>query len=93
MSTCFLLSSAFFTRITLLVCWLFGALPENHTPLGVDVLAAIFVPRLLIAWWAYEAHMHPLIIAVFVLLEVMEKSSTRIRVSDPAPATRKPSRG
>jgi len=80
LSTLFLFSSAFFARTTLLVCWLFGALPVNHTPFAVDVLAAVFAPRLLIAWWAYEAHMHPLVVVVFAALELFEKFSPRVRV-------------
>lgn len=73
MSTLFLFFAAFFPRLTLLVCYVFGAIPNNDTPLGVDFLCALFVPRLLIAWWAHAAGMHPLVVVIFVLIEACEK--------------------
>lgn len=75
MGACFLFSAAVFPRLTLLAAWCVSAMPANPTPLWLDALCAIFVPRALIAWWLYEAGAHPLLVGLFVLLEVMAKLS------------------
>ena len=78
----FLLFSFFFPRFTLVVVWLLGAMPANQTPFIADVLAAIFAPRFLIAWWLYEAQAHPLLIGLFVLAGIWEflHSSRRTKI-------------
>lgn len=77
MSNCFIVCSLFFPRLTLLICWLFVGLPHNTTPFIVDALMAFFLPRVLIAWWAHELGLHPLISVLFVVSEVFEKLSAR----------------
>jgi len=59
--------------------WVFSAIPANSTPFIVDMLCAIFFPRGLIAYWLYEMEAHPLLIAVFIILEVSETLSTIIK--------------
>ena len=80
MGACFLAGAAFFPRLTLLLFWVASAIPANQTPFLVDVLCAFFCPRLLVAWWLYEAGQHPLLVAVFVILELAEKFSSRVTV-------------
>jgi hypothetical protein len=77
MTTPFIFFAAFFPRWTLLLVWLFGTMPANDTPFAVDVLCALLAPRLLVAWWMFCMDMHPLLIAVFVLLELSEKFGGR----------------
>lgn len=72
MSSAFLFFAALLPRTTLLVCWVAGVLPVNHTPFIADVLGAIVAPRLLIAVWAYEAGMHPIIPIIFAMMQMME---------------------
>lgn len=86
MPTCFLFCAAFFPRMTLLTCWIIGIIPHNNTPFIVDALAGFFAPRLLVAWWAHELQLHPLISVVFVLLELVEKFGAR---ATPAKSARK----
>ncbi len=72
MGLIFLFFAAICPRVTLAFCWLFGAIPANDTPLLVDLMGAIFMPRLLVAWWLWEGGHHPLLVAIFVLLELVE---------------------
>ncbi len=50
----FLLCGLFFPHLTLGWCWFVGAVPANDTSFDVDVVGAIFAPRLLISYWLYE---------------------------------------
>lgn len=50
----FLLLGLFFPRFTLFFWWITGNLPYNVMPLIVDVIGAIFVPRLLIMAYIYD---------------------------------------
>ena len=72
MSTFFLVCALFFPRLTLLITWLFGNMPANDTPLAADVIGAIFVPRFLIAWWAYNLNEHTAWVVLFVLFGIVE---------------------
>ena len=72
MGSLFLFFAFFFPRATLLLTWLFGTIPANDTPFVVDVIGAIFAPRLLVAWWAYCLNLHPLLIILFVIGGVFE---------------------
>jgi hypothetical protein len=74
MSNPFLCFAMFFPRLTLLLVWLFSTLPQNSTPFVVDALMALVLPRTLIAWWAHELGMHPLISVLFVVLDLVEKA-------------------
>lgn len=85
MSSAFLFFAALFPRLTLLVCWVSGVMPANHTPFIADVLGAIVAPRLLIAVWAYEAGMHPIIPILFAAMQVMETFNTRVRAAASGP--------
>lgn len=67
MTAAFLFCSFLFPRLTLLVCALFGMMPANDTPLVADVIAFFVAPRLLIAWWLYEAGAHPLLVVLFAV--------------------------
>ena len=81
MTDCFLVSAAFFPRTTLLIWWIIGAIPINHTPFIVDLICAILFPRGLVAWWLYEAGYHPLLVAVFVILEILETFGGSVSIS------------
>jgi len=52
--TWFLLLSIILPRFTLLFWWLCGNLPYNTTPFIGDLVASIFVPRILILVWIYN---------------------------------------
>lgn len=82
MTTAFLVCSLLFPRPTLLVCWLWLGMPENTTPLALDVLGAIFAPRLLLAWWAYEASVHPFWIVLYVVFSLFVSRGTSRRAHD-----------
>lgn len=71
MTNCFLVGAFFFPRMTLLICWLMSAIPANSTPFLVDVLAAWLAPRLLIAFWLYEANAHPALIGIFLISGIL----------------------
>jgi hypothetical protein len=84
MSSLFLFFSFFCPRTTLLICWVLGMMPANNTPFIADVLGAFFAPRLLIAWWLYEAHANPFLVAIFAIfgvLELLGGSSVKVRRS------------
>lgn len=81
MTDWFLLTSLLFPRLTLLLCWLTGAIPPNSTPLFVDIIMGSAFPRFLIAFWAYEAHVDELWIAAHVVVGIMELSSGNSAVS------------
>jgi hypothetical protein len=49
----FLLISIFLPRFTLFFWWLTGNLPYNTTPFAADVIASIFLPRILILVYIY----------------------------------------
>jgi len=51
----FLILSLVFPRIVLFFWWITGNLPFNTTSLFVDVMASIFIPRVLILVWIYQA--------------------------------------
>lgn len=72
MSSVFLFFVFFFPRLTLLLVWLFGTIPANDTSFVLDVIGAIFAPRLLVGWWLYVAGAHPLLIILFVLAGLSE---------------------
>ena len=85
MSGLFIGLSFLFPRLTLFFCWLAAAIPMNDTPFVLDVLCAIFAPRLLIAYWMYALGLHPLFIilfAVFGLAEIFGGSKASSRSSD-----------
>lgn len=46
-------------------------MPVNPTSFTVDVVGALFAPRLLIADWLYEGGYHPLLVAIFVVLQIL----------------------
>lgn len=72
MTTAFLVLALLFPRITLAVCWLFGWMPSNDTPIAADVLAWVFAPRLLCAWWTHHADgVHAIWTALFVVCFVL----------------------
>lgn len=62
----------FFPRLTLLVYYMLDLIPSNDVPLVLDLIMAIFLPRLLLAYYGYLHDIHPLWIALFVLLQVFE---------------------
>lgn len=84
MDPLFIGCSFFFPRITLVVAWYLEMMPANSTPFVLDVIAALFAPRLLIAWWLYEANAHPLLVGLFVLAGIWEymRSITRYKIED-----------
>jgi len=55
-------------RCTLLMAYAIGAIPENGTPLLLDVATAVVAPRWLIAWWLHDAGWHPLWSILFVVV-------------------------
>jgi hypothetical protein len=55
-------------RCTLLIAYVLGVIPENSTPLLLDVVTAMVAPRWLIAWWLHEAGWHPVWSVLFVVL-------------------------
>lgn len=71
-STLFLILGLIFPRLTLFVCWLTGSIPANTTPFALDVIGALFLPRFLIAVWAYEAHVHIGWVVAYVVLGLAE---------------------
>jgi hypothetical protein len=72
MPTWFLVAAFFFPRLTLITCWILGAMPANDTPLAADIIAAIVAPRLLIAWWVYVSGGHPVLVAFFAFGGLIE---------------------
>jgi len=52
--TWFLLLSLILPRFTLFFWWIFGNLPYNTTPLIGDMVASVFIPRILILVWIYN---------------------------------------
>lgn len=72
MTDLFILCALFFPRVTLIFLWLMHDMPQNSTPFILDVIATIFCPRLLVAFWLYEANFHPLLVLIFVVFGVME---------------------
>ena len=62
----------FFPRITLFVFYMLGMIPSNDVPLVLDLIMAIFLPRLLLAYYGYLHDLHPLWIALLVLLQAYE---------------------
>lgn len=77
MTTSFLVFSLLFPRLTLLWCYLTSGIPINSTPVAVDVVGSIFVPRFLIAFWTYEAHTHIAWTLLFVLFGLAELGGSR----------------
>jgi len=51
----FLLISLFLPRFCLFFWWVCGNLPHNTTPFVVDLLTSIFIPRVLILVWIFQA--------------------------------------
>lgn len=84
MDPLFIGCSFFFPRITLVAAWYLGMVPANNTPFVLDVIAALFAPRFLIAWWLYEANAHPLLVGLFVLAGIWEymRSIPRYKIED-----------
>lgn len=72
MTSSFLIWALFFPRLTLLFTYFLGHMPPNDTPLALDVAGACLAPRLLVGYWAYTNHAHPLWIALFVICGVGE---------------------
>lgn len=69
MTTAFLVLGLLFPRITLLWCYFVAGIPTNDTPFALDVMASVFAPRLLIAWWAYHTPgVHPLWTVLYVVV-------------------------
>jgi len=71
----FLFFSLFFPRISLLLAYMAGGMPSNDVPLFIDVVSALFIPRLLIIYYIWfaelgagwmAAHIIALIIKVFL---------------------------
>jgi len=50
----FLILSLLIPRTVLFFWWLTGNLPYNTTPFIADLIASIFVPRILILVWIYQ---------------------------------------
>jgi hypothetical protein len=88
MTTMFLVLSLFFPRLTLLCYWLFGDMPPNSTPFIADVLGAVFVPNLLVAYWAWESKVHFMWVVVHVVFAL-----TRPRGESEAVKSRTPRQG
>jgi hypothetical protein len=64
-----------FPRLTLLGFYMFGNIPNNDTPFALDVLAAISMPRLLIAYYGWSSgFLHPLWAVLLVLLQIVEST-------------------
>ena len=76
MSNLFLLLCLFFPRLTLLSTHLFGTMPANDTPYAIDVLMAIFFPRVLVAYWGQELGIHIGWIFMLVVFAVLEKAGS-----------------
>jgi len=72
MSSIFILMSAFFTRLTLILYFSMGIIPKHDTPIIADVLGFLFAPKLMIAWWMYIAGMNPFLITLFIVLGLLE---------------------
>lgn len=53
-ATWFLILGLFVPRLTLFFGWLCNALPYNTTPFFGDVIATIFLPRVLILIYIYQ---------------------------------------
>jgi hypothetical protein len=70
MTTLFLIAGLFFPRITLLICYFGGSMPPNDTPFALDVVSGMVAPRLLIAYWTYTNHLHPLWTILYVVFFV-----------------------
>jgi hypothetical protein len=74
-STAFIVCGLIFPRLTLLICSMSLTLPLGVsvlTPLVADILGAIFIPRLLIAFWAFMLGLNPFIVALFGIFGVLE---------------------
>jgi len=54
MDTPFLIISLFFPRVVLFIYYAKGWIPTNTVPLLLDVLLAVFIPRLLILIYIYQ---------------------------------------
>jgi hypothetical protein len=72
MTTEFLVLGLLFPRLTLVIAWILGGIPVNDTPLLADALGTVFVPRFLIAFWAYNAQVHPIWVILYVVLGLAE---------------------
>ena len=60
MADWFLLLTLLFPRLTLLLAWLTGGIPQNSTPFFADVIGTWMVPNFLIAYWIWETPgVHP----------------------------------
>lgn len=75
MTNLFLLASFFAPRLTLACCYIFGFMPANTSPFAVDVICFFLFPRFLIAYWAYELGLHPLIWILFIVGGLLELSA------------------
>jgi hypothetical protein len=76
MGFCFLSGAAFFPRLTLLISFLMGAIPDNPTPFLVDVIAAMIAPRLLIAYWLYVGGHSWWLVGLFIWLWIANLGGT-----------------
>ena len=76
MSFLYLLSSWIFPRGTLFVSWLFFSLPYNTTPFWLEILGFLFLPRDLIAYWAYQLDESFVWIALLLWAEYKEKEQS-----------------
>ena len=62
----------FFARITLFVYYMLDLIPSNDVPWVLDLIMAIFLPRLLLAYYGYLHDLHPFWITLLVLLQAYE---------------------
>lgn len=72
MTSFWLICAWFLPRTTLFLTWLFGNIPANDTPFGLDVLLTLICPRGLIAYWAYDLNLHVLWIILFIVGALLE---------------------
>ena len=80
MSFFYLLFCLIFPRGTLFVSWLLFSLPNNDTPFWLEALGFLFLPRVLIAYWAYQLDASFIWIALLLWAEYKEKEQSSKRI-------------
>lgn len=80
MLTWFLVIGLFLPRVALLASVFDGSVPNNDVPLGLDIVAAIVAPRLLIAYYTWYNDEHILWTILYGLTFIAMALSQRVVV-------------
>ncbi len=72
MTTLFLICGLILPRLTLLAAFMLGNIPPNSVPFVLDVVGAIFIPRFLLAFYAYESGQHIGWVAAYIIFGIFE---------------------